>query len=280
MKVVYALLPHIRSTELHRAVLKPPESLDAHDYLLRGIYSLYRLGEEDFETARQQLAKALEHDPTYALANAMMAKWYILQIGEGRSDDVMADSQAALRHATQALQENPSDPLALAVYGHTQSFLFARYDRAIEVFDLAISTSPNSEIAWGLSAPTYCYIGEGELAIERAEHALALSPLEPFAYFYRTALTLAHYFNGTYEESVFWGMKTMAAAPRFTANMRPLIASLSALGRMDEARAVAEELIKQDPDFSVSRFTEWYPLKEKSQRKVLAHRLLRAGLPE
>ena len=279
-KVVYALLPHIRFTELERALRKPPQSMDAYDFLLQGTYRLYRLREEDFEASRALFQKAIEHDPSYATAYAMMAKWYILLIGEGRSKDERADNEEALRFASLAIKYSPSDPLALAVYGHIQSFLFAEYDRAIEAFNQAIAASPNSAIAWGLSAPTYCYIGDGESAIDRAQHALALSPLEPYAYYYKTTLTLAHYFNGSYEDSVFWGRKSMAAAPRFTANMRPLIASLAALGRLDEAREVGAALIKQDPGFRVEKFCSRYPLKRREHRELLAERLLAAGLPK
>jgi len=279
-KVVYALLPHIRFTELERALRKPPQSMDAYDFLLQGMYRLYRLREEDFEVSRALFQKAIEHDPSYATAYAMMAKWYILQIGEGRSTDERADDEEALRFASLAIKHSPSDPLALSVYGHIQSFLFAEYDRAIESFNRAIAASPNSAIAWGLSAPTYCYIGDGQGAIDRAQHALSLSPLEPFAYFYRTTLTLAYYFNDSYEDSVFWGRKSMAAAPRFTANMRPLIASLAALGRLDEAREVGAALIEQDPDFRVEKFCSRYPLKRLEHRALLSERLLAAGLPK
>lgn len=278
-KIVYALLPHLHFSELARALRKPPQSMDAYDCLLQGTYRLYRLGERDFEDSRALILQALKLDPTYAAAYAMMAKWYILRIGEGHSME-RSDSLEALRYASLAIEHSPSDPLALAIYGHTQSFLFAEYDRAIEAFDRAIAASPNSAIAWGLSAPTYCYLGEGQAAIDRAQHALSLSPLEPYAYFYRTALTLAHYFNGTYEDSVFWGQKTMAAAPTFIANMRPLIASLVALGRLDEARNVARELVKRDPNFRVDHFRSWYPVRNVKLRDELAERLLAAGLPK
>jgi adenylate cyclase len=279
-KVAYALLPHIRLTELHRARRKQPANMDAYDFLLRGMYCLYRLGEEDFGASRTLFQKAIEYDPTYGTAHAMMAKWYILQVGEGRSVDVRADSRKALQFASLALEDSPSDPLALAVYGHTQSFLFAEYDRAIDAFDRAIAANPNSAIAWGFSAPTYCYVGEAREAIERAKHALALSPIEPFAYFYRTTLTLAHYFNCTYDDSVFWGRKTMRTEPRFVANLRPLTASLAALGQLEEAREIGAALIKLDPDFRVRRFCDWYPLKRPEQRALLVEHLLAAGLPE
>ncbi len=279
-KVAYALLPHIRLTELNRAQRKHPTNMDAYDFVLRGMYRLYRLGEEDFTASRALFLEAVERDPHYATALAMLAKWYILNIGEGRSLDIRANSSEALRCASLALEDSPSDPLALAVYGHTKSFLFAAYDEAIDAFGRAIAANPNSALAWGFSAPTYCYVGDAQEATERAKRALALSPMEPFAYFYRTTLTLSNYFNGLYEDSVFWGRKTMWTAPRFVANLRPLAASLAALGRLVEAREVGAELLKLNPDFRVRQFCEWYPLKRPEQRALLVDHLLAAGLPE
>ena len=276
-KIAYALLPHIRNSELQRALRKPPNSLEAYDYLLQAIYLMYKL--TDFTRAKSLLEKAIELDPQYALAYAYLAKWYILHIGEGLSLDILANSREALRLATLALECNASDPLALAVYGHVSSFLFADYDKALDAFDRAIAACPSSAIAWGWSASTYCYLGDGPTAIARATHARALSPLDPFAYFYMSALTNAHYTNQTFEEAVHWGRKTMISAPRYVANLRLLIASLSALGRIDEARSVASIMMEITPTFRVETFVNWYPIKGAERRALLAERLLAAGLP-
>ncbi len=107
---------------------------------------------------------------------------------------------------------------------------------------------------------------------------MALSPLDPYAYFYRAAHCLANYVDDNFEEAVAWGRRTMAAAPTYTASMRPLIASLVALGRVDEAREVGEQMQRLDPKFSVTSFCSWYPLKN-PHRTLLANRLLEAGLP-
>ena len=278
-KIAYALLPHIRNSELQRALRKPPKSLEAYDYLLQAIYRMYKLTEQDFTLAKSLLETAIDLDPQYALAYAYLAKWYILHIGEGRSQDIQAESREALRVATIALDYNGSDPLALAVYGHTSSFLFADYDKALDAFDRAIAACPSSAIAWGWSASTYCYLGDGPTAIARATHARALSPLDPFAYFYMSALTNAHYTNQTFEEAVHWGRKTMISAPRYVANLRLLIASLSALGRIEEARSVAAIMLEINPTFRVEAFVNWYPIKGAERRALLAERLLAAGLP-
>ena len=278
-KVAYALLPHIHISELKRAERKPPQSMDAYDLVLQGMYRLYRLSYDDLVAARGLFERALEYDPQYGTAHAMMAKWYILHIGEGHSTDFKADAHEALRFASQALKSDPSDPLALAIFGHTNSFLFADYDRAVDAFDRAIAGTPNSAIAWTLSASTYCYLGEGERALVRASYGISLSPLDPYAYFYQSALTNAHYTNGTFEEAVQWGRKVMATAPRYVANLRLLIASLVAAGRIEEAREIGAALLNVDPRFSVEKFCSWYPLKQPERRAILAERFIKAGLP-
>ena len=152
--------------------------MNAYDLVLQGMYRLYRLGPADMLAARTLFERALDHDPEYAAAYALMAKWYILHIGEGHSTDFAADSREALRLASRALEFEPSDPMALAIFGHINSFLFAAYDRAIDAFDRAIGGTPSSAIAWSLSASTYCYLGDGPRAVARASYGISLSPLD------------------------------------------------------------------------------------------------------
>jgi adenylate cyclase len=277
--IAYALLPHIHISELKRAERKAPQSMNAYDLVLQGMYRLYRLGHDDMLAARRLFENALEHDPEYATAYALMAKWYILYIGEGHSTDFEADSHEALRLASRALEFEPSDPIALAIFGHIHSFLFRSYDRALDAFDRAIGGTPNSAIAWSLSASTYCYLGDGSRAVARASYGISLSPLDPYAYFYQSALTNAHYTNGTFDEAVHWGTKVMAAAPQFVANLRLLAASLVAAGSVDQAREVGARLVSVDPAFSVEKFCRWYPIKQPERCALLGERLIQAGLP-
>jgi len=277
--IAYALLPHIHISELKHAERKAPQSMNAYDLVLQGMYRLYRLGHDDMQIARTLFERALEHDPRYATAYALMAKWYILHIGEGHSTDFKADSREALALASRALEFEPSDPIALTIYGHINSFLFAAYDRAIDAFDRAIGGTPNSAIAWTLSASTYCYLGDGPRAVARASYGISLSPLDPYAYFYQSALTNAHYTNGTFDEAVHWGTKVMAAAPQFVANLRLLAASLVAAGSLERAREVGAAHMRIDPSFSVDKYCSWYPIKQPARRALLAERLIEAGLP-
>jgi class 3 adenylate cyclase/tetratricopeptide (TPR) repeat protein len=276
--IARALVPHLRQSELERALRKRPEDLGAYELVLQALHKLFRFREQDFFLARDLLEQAIERDPAYSAAYAWLAYWQIFKYGQGYSQDLDVDSREAQRLSLLALDHNPADPLALAVYGHTLSFLFAEYDRALESFDRAVTFSPSSAIAWGLSSPTHYYIGEVEQAIQRAERALALSPLDPLSFFFQTSLTISHYLSGNFEESIRWGQRTFAANPRYSANMRPLIASLAATERLDEARKVARALLEVEPQFRVSAFMARYPLQDRNALTIYGERLLAADL--
>ena len=279
-RIANSLLPQLHSSALQRALRKPPESRDAYELVLQAMHRLYRYDPIDMDAARSLLLQATERDPQYALPWALLAKWHIVRIGQGYSTDDVKDSAEAARYASLALDRNATDAMALAIFGHVQSFLFGNFEVALEAFDRAVTGCPNSAIAWSLSSPTFSYLGDGPTAVKRAEYGLRLSPLDPHASFYQTALTLAHYTNGTYEEAVGLGRHTLAMSPRFTANMRPLIGSLVALGRTEEARDVARQMLAVAPQFRVDPFISRYPLSDPARKERLRQELLAAGLPQ
>ncbi len=63
IKIVGQIATHVRQTEIERALRKPPQNLNAYDYLLRGLDLLYTLDFADFSRARTLLEKAREEDP-------------------------------------------------------------------------------------------------------------------------------------------------------------------------------------------------------------------------
>jgi adenylate cyclase len=279
-RVVTTIAPHVRQAELRRALRKRPESLDAYDFVLRGLDLLYRLRREDFERAREMFARAIELAPTYATPYALTANWYSIRIGQGWSDDRVRDFDAVNRLATAALERDPFDARALVLCGHVRAFLFRDYDGALMLFQRAVTASPNASEAWLWSSPTYSYIGDGAEAAQRAERALRLSPLDPHLFLIHTALALAAYTQGDAKAAVAWGRKATAENPRYTAAQRILIASLVAAGELEEAYGVAQRLLAQEPTFRVEVFSRTHPYRDPARREMLGRQLRAAGLPE
>ena len=278
-RIVTTLAPHVRQAELQRALRKHPESLDAYDFVLRGLDLLYRLRREEFEQAYDMFQRAIELEPGYATPYALSANWYSIRIGQGWSVNPVEDVEAVNRLATAALQRDAFDTRALALCGHVRSFLFRDYDGAVVLFQRALSGSPNSAEAWLWSSPTYSYIGEGVEAVRRAEQSLRLSPFDSHVFLNHTALALAQYTAGDFDSAVTAGRRAITENPRYTAALRIFAASLVAAGRIEEARSVSRTLLEYDSTFGVEAFCRTHPYKDPVRREMLALHLRSAGLP-
>jgi adenylate cyclase len=278
--IVNTIAPQVQKVEIKRAHLKRPESRNAYDHYLQAVELIYRFHPDEFAQAGALVRRAIALDDAYAAAYALAAEWHSLRVGQGWSPDPKTDSEEAIRLAEAAVARDPLNSLALAVLGHHRSYLFREYDLAVALFDRALDASPSSARAWGLSAPTYTYIGEPAGAIARAERALRLSPHDPMSFWYRTTICIAQYSLGDYEAAIEAGRLVLSENPRYRTVLRTIAASLSALGRVQEARAAGAAMLALEPAFRAGAYAEWYPYRDSSYRRKLYRHLIDAGLPE
>lgn len=278
-QIVGTIAPRVREAELQRAMRKRPESMDAYDLVLQAMQLLYRLDPNDFARAHELLLQAIRKDENYSAAYALLSQWHLLRIGQGWSPDRRVDEQEGLRRAQAAVDRDQRSAHALAQLGHWKSLVLRDYESALALFERALLASPSHAWAWGLSAPTFSYIGKPTEAIARAEHAMALSPNDPLTFWYQTTLCIAHYTLGQYEEAASWGRRSMLESPRYTACARHTAAALAALGRLQEASEVARRLMEVDPSFRVSERVAQYAYASAELLERLRMHLLAAGLP-
>jgi len=278
--IVATIEPRVYEAESERVRTKPTESLDAYDCVLRAMPLFHAFENLAFQRAAEFLDRALELDPAYAQAHAYKAWLYLLLIGEARSKDIPAHAASAREHARRAMEVDPKDPFVLAVAGHVHGFLHKQPEFAAELFDRAIELNENSAFAWGLSVLTYCYLGRPDEAMERFGRAWRLSPFDPLGYFYLFGAGMAEFLAGRYEEALPWLRKSLRVNSRFLACHRQLTTCLAQLGRLDEARAAAADLLALEPSFRVSTFASWYPLRPQENLERYLAGLRAAGLPE
>lgn len=279
-RIARALVPKIGRAELRRVETKRPESFDAYDLLLKAMHAMQRLDRRHFASARVLLESAIEKDPGYAAAYTLLARWYMLNLGQGYAEQEHAEKNGLLKAVTRAVELNPSDGHALALLGHCKAWLYRDYDNALDCFERAFAASPNAAFVWGWSSPTCSYLGDGGTGVQHAEYAVRLSPLGRDAYFYRSALALAHYTDGAYADAVRWSRRALATNPLHSATLRILAASLAADGRREEARIVAGSILAQQPRFSSSRFAANYAYRDAKRSAAFAEHLRLAGLPD
>ena len=279
-RILAVIAPHIRHAELQRSRHKRTENLDAYDYMLRGSDALYRLDLLEFERAREMLARSIELDPNYSAPYAFTGLWHSLRVNQGWSPDRPADLVKVDEFVAAALRCDPNDVWALSLSGHLRALLFRDFDAAFDLFDRALRAGPNSAFAWARSSPAYSYVGNGAEGRRRAEEALRRSPLDPHLFFTQGILAMAAYTEADYTDAIAWARRSYAENPKHTPCLRFLAASLAAVGRLDEARQMAETLSRMEPRFRVRAFCANYAFRDEHLRDRFAGHLLSAGLPE
>src|SRR5581483_11530019 len=101
MSVVGAIEPGMRKIEVERVRRKRPETLDAYDLLLRALPFVYKVMPEGSAPAIPLLQRALELEPDYPVAHAMLALCFHVRYSRrGLREE---DLQASIRHARAAV---------------------------------------------------------------------------------------------------------------------------------------------------------------------------------
>lgn len=278
--VASAIEPRLYEVEAARVRSKPTESLDAYDCILRAFPLFHSSDENEFMAAGAFLDRAIALDPAYAQAAAYKGWWFILLMGEWRSKATPQDRTRAVLTAQRALKLDSNDAFVISIAAHVEAFLTNQPENASEMFDRALSINKNSPFAWCLSAVTCCYLSRPEEALDRLRNAWRLSPFDPMKFFFLGVAGLAEFIAGRYDQSLVWLLKSRNENSGHLAAHRNLAACFAHLGRLDEARASAADLMAREPSFRVGDFAQRYPLRRAADLERLLWGLRAAGLPE
>jgi TolB-like protein/Tfp pilus assembly protein PilF len=278
--VVGAIAPQMEHAEIDRAKRKPTENLDAYDYYLRGVANLNKGTKDAIEEALLLFSKAIELDPNYASAYAMAAWCYFWRKINGWMTDRVQEIAEGTRLARRAVELGKDDAVALTRSGHALGHLDGDLDGGIALLDRALVFNPNLAAAWFLGGFLRVWHGEPDSAIERFEHAMRLSPLDPEMYRMQAGLAAAHLFAGRFDMASLWAEKAFTDLPSFLMVVAIITASHALAGRMDEARRAMRHLRRLDSSLSISNLNEWLPIHRPQDFAMLADGLRRAGLPE
>ena len=268
--VVGALAPTVRQAEIERARSKPPASLDAYDYLLRALPLVIANSAAEAPEALRLLGEALRLNPDYARAHAFISMAYG-QIFRGSAGPAREEARTkAAAHARRALEVAGDDSTALAYAGFMLLLTAKDIGTARAALDKAVTLNPNQAAAYAYRSLVLAMAGEPEPAIEDANHALRLSPLDPTNYQPQMALVVAHIWLGQYPEAVAWAHTAIKGAPpRYPMSYAWLIVAECARGNTAEAERQVQRLAEILPDFEPGTLERLFdifpePLRSKS----------------
>jgi len=275
MKILTAL--EIKLTEGVQALVyhRTTENLDAYTKVLRGREYIYSHQPEDLILARQVLQEAVALDPEYLVAWRYLAVSYLMEIWIGASESPAKSIERAEELAQKILSLDDTDAEAYFTLGQIY-LLKGQHEESAAAFQKTIAINPNHADAYAiLSAPLW-YMRKFEEALESMNKAMRLNPTPPIWYYgsqgecYRGL--------GLYEKAIEVCKKALRLHPDHPSNIANLVLAYSAMGRVNEARATAAELLRIKPDFSVEPFLRSLPYKYEDDRKRDMELLWRAGL--
>lgn len=277
--VVRSVAPHVRSAEMERVRIKRPEQQDAYDLFLRAQENMHSPSRAVFETSEQLLEAAISREPRYAAALAWLAHWHVMRVGQGWSPDPARDTAQADHVAKRAIECDSTEPMAFAVQGHIAAYLRKDFDRALACFETALQINPNSARAWLWNAAVHAWLGEGGLAVEKVNRAMALAPYDPMICAYSGIASMAYLADGQYARGIEFALRCMRENPSYTTAHKTLIFGLVLVGREAEARAPAHQLLRLEPGFTVGRFRQQSPASAGPLGEVYCDALAKAGVP-
>ncbi len=277
--VVGAIAPKLEQAEIDRAKRKPTESLDAYDYYLRGMAAFHQFTWAANQEAVQLFSHAFELDPEYAAAYGMAARTYAQRKGFGWIVNLEHEAAEARRLARLAASFAREDAVALASAGFSL-MMFGEAGDGDALLDRALTVNPNLAWAWHTSGLSKALIGHPEALVERATHAMRLSPQDQQTFAMKMAIGLGHYLTGHYEEAYSWAESALREQPNFVHAACATAASAAQLGRLEDAKRAITRLREINPGLRISNIRDLLNFQRAEELERWTDGLRKAGLPE
>jgi len=235
------------------------KNLEAYDYFLRGFEYLLNPTENGLAKGRAMFEKSLELDPGYANAYGALALSYFLGSVWQFDKDPDASLNRAAELVDKAIALDDSEPEAYAVRGWIEG-IQSHHDRAVADGKRAVSLDPNSAFASmapaeindaecvfpsGITPPTWGR-NKPEEGLAYVQKAIRLDPRHPEKY--SLSEGVAYNGMGRYAEAVGALKTSDQSNPWVHVN---LVYAYSELGREEDARAEAAEVLRISPGFSL-----------------------------
>jgi DNA-binding SARP family transcriptional activator/tetratricopeptide (TPR) repeat protein len=251
-RIVAYIANEIETVERNRAVLRPPNSLDAWEAYHRGLWHLWRFNRTDNEQAQHFLQMAVRLDPTFSRAHASLSFAHFQNAFQGWARREREIDQA-YDAAGQSLMADDRDPAAHWAIGRAL-WLRGRHDQALIELEQAIDLSPNFALGHYTLGFVHSQAGDPHAAIASADHSRHLSPFDPLLFGMLGSRAMALVRMGRFDEAAGWGVKA-AARPNAHAHILAIAAfSLALAGRLDEARANLAAIHRTLPQYRVDHF--------------------------
>ena len=230
---------HVKTAAAERTRSRPTESLSAYDLFLRARAMISHYA--DLKEIEDLLSRAIELDPSYAMAHAMMGN--VLNV-QSMYDGDMVRRERAAEFARRAIKLDPDEAWGHGILGFCLTFL-RRVPEAGVHFDRATQLNPNDVFIGMHHALWHCYAGNMEQSITRMQDVLKR---DPFAHdWFWDVYSLALVVGGRYQDALAAFERLVIPGP--WTFVYAAIAQVN-IGNIGQAKALVARFKEADPRMS------------------------------
>jgi len=275
MKVIAALQVKLTEGEQALIVAGGTDNFEAYAKFLQGVEYAKRMNKEGTLLARKIAEEAIALDPNYPRGYRLLATTHFIDVQLGISASPGQSLAKAAELYQKVIDMDPTDAVAHAFLGYVYT-LMRQYEKGITEVEKAVALNPNAADAQCFFGYISHFNGRHREAIEAIKKAIRLNPFPPNWYFW--FLGYAYCNAGMYEEAIAELKKALRMTPDNQFAHTRLAATYSLLGREEEARAEAAEVLRINPNFSLKRYAKGHPYKNPHDMELILGALRKAGL--
>ncbi|UGY14364.1 BTAD domain-containing putative transcriptional regulator [Bradyrhizobium septentrionale] len=254
-RIITGLDAEIHVIERNRALLMPPASLDAWQAYHRGLACMYRFTTDSNREAQHFFKRAITLDPTFSRSHAGLSFTHFQNAFHLHVSQPEREISLAFETAEQALMSDPNDPAAHCAIGRAL-WLQHAHDGALGELNQSVRLSPNYAFAHYTLAFVQAQTGDPARAIDAADIASHLSPLDPMMFGTHRVRTFALLRLGKIEEAADFAKLVGEHAGDHVHAHAVSALTLAAAGRVEEAQAARRRISALRPDYNFKLFKE------------------------
>lgn len=274
--VVAALEPRLYAEEDLRARTQSPESISTWGLVVRAINLVNRVGRQANEDARKLLNQAIQAEPSYAKAHALMgwAVWWAA-FNYWLPDETVG-RQEAQRHAEAALLLDPNEPWARMVLGFALSA--GESAPALQELETALRINPSFALAHAIYGWALARAGRYEAALEATSKALRLSPSDTYLGLYEFIHGIALLVSCRFDEALPLLRRAVRSFPDLPSSYGLLISCCGHLGLLNEVQPLLVRRNELGPPLTLTLNRQ--NVVKYAFGPVITEGLAKAGVPE
>ncbi len=272
--IVEALKVRLTPNERVRREGRGKINAEAYDLLAKARSTVYRFTAESVLECRKLLDRALQLDPDFSRAYALLAMAHGAEYLNNWNGANLDHIRRAVDFALKAREKDENEPRAHQALA-MMKLLLREYEEAERAAERAIELDANFDGGYVTLGQIHDFTGRHESAIGLFEQAMRLDPE-----FHLTLHILgrAQMQAGRYDEAERNFLRRLERVPR-TDMTRAYLASLYGItGRIEDARRVWKEMLEINPKFSIEHLRRVLPYKDPAKFERLIEGVRKAGL--